>query len=128
MRGSLKIILAVMAITVPALFYVHGKLSLFRISYDLNRQSEELAFKLQHYRMLKFELEQLKAPHLLEARMKEQALDLVLPQEIRVVQIPAVSPFRTAEVSHPSINPIMYRLRDLLGRWIGIAQAKTETS
>ena len=128
MRGAIKTILGITLLILPMLIHVHGRLALFRISYDLNDQTELLSRKQETYRMLKFEVDQLKAPALLEVRMKNYAMDLVLPKEVRVIQIPAMPLMEVNVVGRPPMNPLLGNISDFFGRWIGVAQADIKSS
>ena len=124
MNGTGKILSTMMLASLLLLLYVHEQISLFRISYTLDTKSERLTQLSEEYRQMRFEVEQLKAPRLLEEKMKQLELELTLPQEIRVVRTPPefLQPVQSVRVQAPG------RWFDFLGRWIGVAQAKTEDS
>jgi hypothetical protein len=119
-----KMMFGIGALTIMLLFYVHEQVALFRVSYEIDTQSETLARMAEEYRYLKFELEQLKAPRLLEEKMKQLSLDLALPQEIRVVRTPA--PVLDASVQEATFRSPSERMFQFLGRWVDVAQAKTD--
>lgn len=126
MKGSGKIILTVAFLTSFFLFYVHEQVALVRLSYLIDRESDEMAHHRELYRRLKFEVEQLKAPRLLEAKMKELSLDLTLPKEFRVISVPASAPVDSTTSGSLSRQPISEGVLQFLGRWVNIAQAKTK--
>ena len=128
MKGAGKIILGISFLSTLLLLYVHEQVSLFRISYLMDSQSNSFAHKSEQYRQLKFEVDQLKAPRLLEERLKEESLDLTLPKEIRVVKVPETSPLAPALVSSvPSLPLNGNAFLNVLGQWMGVAQAKTDS-
>ena len=88
MQGTFKFMTVFIVATVLLLFYVHAEISLFRISYVISEQTHELTEKNEKFRRLKFEVDQLKAPQLLESKIHEWELDLTLPKEVRVVRVP----------------------------------------
>lgn len=129
MRDLGKILILIGMAAGLLLLYVHGKISLFHVSYAIDTDSEKLARLTEEYRNLKFEVEQLKAPRLLEQKMKQMSLNMSLPQEIRVIRVeeplPQVGERAMQEV--PLTTPFSSRMFNLLGRWGGdVAQAKTD--
>jgi hypothetical protein len=126
MKGCGKIVSGVAVAVVFVLLYVHGQVMLLSLSYRFDRDHRTLVRKTEEYRQLKFQVDQLKAPRLLENKMKELAIDLTLPRKIKVVRVPAALgafPEPAQDFSLPSLSQ---RVGDFLGRWIGVAQAKTE--
>lgn len=124
MKGTGKILFGVSFLTALMLLYVHEQVALFHISYSLDERSETLTRRSEACRKLKFEVEQLKAPRILEKRMKEMKLDLSLPKEVRVVKVPQLE----SPIEEPVIEtvPPTQGLSRVFGRWIGVAQAKTD--
>ena len=129
MKGAGKILIGIAFVTALFLFYVHEQISLFNISYLMQKDSALLADKSEAYRRLKFEVDQLKAPLLLEEKMRELKLDLVLPKQVLVVQIPRVPAVESAPpvMKNVSFHPFSEGLLDFLGRWVKVAQAKTDS-
>ena len=123
MKGAGKIVILSTFAALMLLLYVHEQISLFHISYEMESKAERLTRLSEEYRQLRFEVEQLKAPRLLENKIKELSLNLTLPQEVRVVRMPAIEKLN-APVSVLSDSPVPDRLFNLLGRWVDIAQAK----
>ena len=119
-----RIVFGVFLATVLLLLYVHEQISLFRVSYLIESKSETLVRLAEEHRQLKFELDQLKAPRLLEEKMKELSLQLTLPDEIRVVRttIPEIE----TPVDNVSMQPATGRVFQFLGHWVDVAQAKTD--
>ncbi len=124
MKGLGKVMACVFAVCFFMLLYVHEQISLIRVSYLLDVKSDKLAKMTEEYRQVKFEVDQLKAPRLLEQKIKQLSLDLTLPQEIRVIKMPASRlevPLGDIQV-HSFSNGVL----DFLGRWVEVAQAKTD--
>jgi len=114
-------------LTAPSVLYVHGQVALFRVSYDLNIKADELKDKSESYRRLKFEVDQLKAPRLLEEKMKNMKLELELPRDIEVIRIePSETLSNSIEMTAISQQSAVTGRFDLLGRIIKVAQAKME--
>jgi len=126
MKGTGKIILGVSVGVMALLIYVHGQFLLFQTSYTMNHKAEMIREKGESYRQLKFEVDRLKAPRLLEARMAEREMDLTLPKKIRVVRIPEQPVLAPIEVTQTISQPLAGQFVDFLGKWVGIAQARTE--
>ena len=124
MKGAGKTILGVSAVAIFLLLYVHEHISLLRISYTLEDKSEKLVRLSEEFRNVKFEVDQLKAPRLLEAKIKEKQLNLGLPNEVRVLRTAAV-PIQETPLA-VSASPMSDRVLHFLGRWVDVAQAKTD--
>lgn len=127
MKGTGKLLFGISVLSLMMLLYVHEQVMVFRISYRLHEKSSQLTRKSDEYRKLKFEVDQLKAPRLLEERLKGQTLELSLPEEVRVVKIPKIMQREHSEALPDfSANTLSGRFASFLGRWIDVAQAKTD--
>lgn len=126
MKGIGKIILWITAASFLFLLYVRGQVALLHVSYQIDTRNEKLGELAEEYRQLRFEVEQLKAPRLLDEKLKQLSLDLTLPQEIRVIRLPAASLAPDAALQQISTRPMAGRLADFFGRFIDVAQAKTD--
>lgn len=127
MKGAGKIVLGISMIVALLLVYVHEQFLVFQVSYSLAKKSSRLAEKGETYRRIKYEVDQMKAPRLLEEKMSKLSLDLTLPKEVRVLKIPAPHTLPSMRLSDvPIQQPVSGRLMNLLGRWIDVAQAKTD--
>ncbi len=126
MKGSGKWVLGVWTAAIFLLLYVHLNVSLFSLSYQINDRSKQVSKRDETYRYLKYEVERLKAPYRLSEKIQEHRLELDIPKNIRVIQMPmpeAIEP----KVIHEVVSPAASKgLTGLLGRWVQIAQAKTE--
>lgn len=127
MKGTGKILAVISTLTFFSLLYVHEQIVLFRLSYEMDLQSGMLDRKSEQYRRLAFEVESLKAPRLLETRLKELSLDLALPREIQVVRIPELPMPEVPSHSAVTAVPFAQGWGDFLGRWVKVAQAKTDS-
>lgn len=110
-------------------YYVQGQISLVRISYVLDQKTRQLGEKEEHYRQLKYEMEQMKSPRLLENKLSELNFDLTLPKEIRVIRIakPIAWNLKSPELE-PGVATGAFgeRVANFFERWVKVAQAKTE--
>lgn len=113
-------------ITCFAVLYVYGQTAIFKVSYDINEKSDKLKEQSEFYRRLKFEVDQLRAPRLLEEKMKRMELELALPSEIQVIRIPKNGAPESLIIPVVSKQPLAASPFDLLGRWVKVAQAKME--
>ena len=128
MKGAGKMIAVIAFLSGLFLFYVHEQVALLHISYLIDQKQERLARRTEEYRKLKFEVEQLKAPRLLEEKMKELSLDLTLPKEFRVIPVPAPASVEAGAAESVSVKPAPSNgLLQFLGRWGNVAQAKTDS-
>lgn len=120
-----KTILGIGVLTLLLLVYVHEQIALVRVSYLIDAKSVEYSRLSEEYRRIKFEVDQLKAPRLLEEKMKNLSLQLTLPQEIHVIKTPAPK----LSVQDRQISPaaaLSGNVFHFLGHWVDIAQAKTD--
>lgn len=128
MKGTGKTLLIIATISCFALFYVHLQTSSFLISYDINKYSETFSEKKEAFRHLKFEVNKLKAPRLLDEKISEHELSLKLPSTIDVIEMPNAM-FKTPVGKEIiNVNPLTSVLSNFWGQWIRVAQAKTETA
>ncbi|MDP3919538.1 MAG: hypothetical protein Q8R76_01845 [Candidatus Omnitrophota bacterium] len=126
MSGFLKIIGWIIPLTVGLLLYVHGQVSLFQVSYSLDLQRHIVAEKREEYRRLKFEVDQLKAPRVLERRIKDEGLELALPDQIRVLRVSPPVNIPLPPVVRIQPKAFSDGLTNFLGKWVRVAQAKPD--
>ena len=124
MKGAGKIILGIAFFSSLLLVYVHEQMALFHISYELDEKSEKLSRLSEDYRKLKFEVDQLRAPRLLENKLKELSLNLTLPKEVRVVRVPVEEPLPS--LNNLAAHPVQDHFFNFLGRWVDVAQAQAK--
>ena len=120
-----KTIVGIGILTLLLLFYVHEQIALVRVSYLIDSKSIQLNHLSEQYRQIKFEVDQLKAPHLLQEKMKNLSMQLTLPQEIHVIKIPPlkITPQDSQVSPVASLSGNMFHF---LGHWVDVAQAKTD--
>ncbi len=121
-----KTLFAIGILTFLLLLYVHEQIALVRVSYLIDSKSIQVNQLSEEYRQIKFEVDQLKAPQLLQEKMKNLSMQLTLPQEIHIIKtpplkIPAQDSRTTA--APPSLSGNMFHF---LGHWVDVAQAKTD--
>ena len=61
-----------------------------------------------------------------EAKMKELEMDLTLPKEVRVIRIPVEQNIAPPPMTEFELQPFSEGLLNFFGRWVKVAQAKTE--
>lgn len=126
MKGIGKTILFILGFSLFFVLYVRGQIALLHVSYQIDAKSDKVTELSEEYRRLRFEVEQLKAPRLLEEKMKQMRLDLTLPQEIRVVKVP-LRDLVTPSFQNMAVQPtIATRLANFFGQFVEVAQAKTD--
>ena len=110
--------------TLLLLFYVHEQVTIFQVSYSIERKEREIARLSEDYKTAKFYLTRLRSPHVLSQRIKELSLNLAVPKDrqvIRVLKPKAVPVQIQVEESWP---PAPFRFLSLL-HFVKEAQAKT---
>jgi len=129
MKGSGKILILIAILTLSMLFYVHLQVASVLVSFDIHKSSRALAEKQELLRKFQFKVDQLRAPRLLEAKMKRHDMGLALPNKIQVVEVPAVSQLVIPAPSAQKVaRTFSSEVSSFLGRWIQTAQAKTDLS
>lgn len=129
MKGSGKILSVVGVVTCMMLFYVHLQVASVIVSFDLNKTSWTFATKQELLKRLQFNVDQLKAPRLLEEKMKKNEIALGLPDRIRVVEVPPMAGVRLASMRQDAKSVTSSSaFSKFFGHLIQIAQAKTDSS
>ncbi len=127
MKGGIKIIRGIALLTLPLLFQVHQQYLLFATSYQINHKQHLVGQKTETMRRLKFEVDQLKAPRLLEDQLKRLNLELSLPKEINVVKLPSQVEHYPLTVKAMPREDWTMQLMNWVGRWVEVAQAKVDS-
>lgn len=125
MQSVGKTILGIGVLTLLLLLYVHEQIALVRVSYLMDAKSVQLNRLVEEYRQIKFEVDQLKAPRLLEEKMKNLSMTLTLPQEIHVIKTPALKLSAQDRQLSPAAS-LSGNMFHFLGHWVDVAQAKTD--
>jgi hypothetical protein len=127
MKGSGKILVLIGIVTCSMLFYVHLQIASVLVSLEIHKSSRALAEKQELVRRFQFKVDQLRAPRLLEAKMKRHDMGLALPNKIQVVEVPPVQQFVIPVASEQKVTrTFSSEVSNFLGRWIQTAQAKTD--
>lgn len=124
MKGLGKILFGCLLITGTLLLYVHERVEMLRISYRINEKTTRLSRRQEEFRHLKFEVSRLRSPQHLEQRLGELSVPLTLPKQIQVMRVPARAAAPRLEAL--PVEPPSHRILNFLGRWVQIAQARTE--
>ena len=90
MKGSGKILILIALLACPLLFYVHLQVASVLVSFDIHRSSRHVAEKQELLRRFQYKVDQLRAPRLLEEKMKRHDMGLALPDKVQVVEVPPV--------------------------------------
>lgn len=129
MKGSGKILVFISGFTCLVLFYVHLQIAAVLVSFDIHKTSKMCAEKQEILGRFKYKVDQLRAPRLLEEKMKKHELGLSLPNRIQVVEVPPVPEFVIPLAQEPKVAAsFSSSVSNFLGRWIQTAQAKTDLS
>jgi cell division protein FtsL len=129
MKGSGKILIVLAVLTCSMLFFVHLQVASVLVSFDIQKSSRAVAEKQELLRRFQFKVDQLRAPRLLEEKMKRHDMGLTLPDKIQVVEVP-FAPELVIPVAQEqkATRTFSSEVSNFLGRWIQTAQAKTDLS
>jgi cell division protein FtsL len=129
MKGSGKILVLIAILTCTMLFYVHLQVDSVLVSFDIHESSRRLAEKQELFRRFQYKVDQLRAPRLLEEKMKRHDMGLALPNKVQVVEVPSVPEMvMPIPQSQQAVRTFSSEVSTFLGRWIQTAQAKTDLS
>ena len=129
MKGSGKILILIAALTCAMLFYVHLQIASVLVSFDIHKSSRAVAEKQELLHRFQFKVDQLRAPRLLEEKMKRHDMGLALPNKVQVVEVPVVPELVIPVASEQKVSrTFSSEVSSFLGRWIQTAQAKTDLS
>lgn len=110
--------------TLALLFYVHQRVSVFQLSYDIEKKERQIARLSEDYKRAKFGLAQLRSPHALSERLKGSSLDLVMPTDQEIIRILKIEPIIQKTETR---WPVLFQFGSLL-HFVKEAQAKTFSS
>lgn len=129
MRGTGRIILGIFGACSFVLIYVHLQVVTFLASYEIDRASVKIHSSSEQLRKLKFELEQYKAPHLLEGQVRQYEMNLAIPK--MVYRIPkSFDGISTGSMNLPTpaqAAEAPHFFQQVLNSWIQVAHAKNNT-
>jgi hypothetical protein len=129
MKGSGKILILIAALTCAMLFYVHLQVASVLVSFDIHKSSRAAAEKQELLHRFRYKVDQLRAPRLLEEKMKRHDMGLALPGKIQVVEVPMMPDLVIlSEHQQKATRTFSAEVSSFLGRWIQTAQAKTDLS
>lgn len=124
MKGLGKILFGCLLVTGTLLLYVHERVEMLRISYRIHEKAARLSTQREESHRLKFEVSRLRSPQHLEQRLGELSVPLTLPKQIQVLRVPPRT--RAPSLQTLPIETPPHRILNFLGRWVQIAQARTE--
>lgn len=109
--------------TLALLLYVHQQVSIYHISYNIQKKEQETAHLSEEYKMAKFRVDRLRSPHILNQRMKQYSLELTTPTEQEIIHVlRSKMVVQESKVSWP--NPVQFLS---WFHFIKEAQAKTSS-
>ena len=129
MKGIGKMICFQAGLATLLLSYVHLQAGLFETSYAIDANNKIHSEKVEEYRFLKYQVDQMKAPVVLEKKLGELQLDLHRPNEINVVRYVTPQPQTNLAVDLPELQGwglFTNRVGEFFGRWVQVAQATME--
>ena len=130
MKGTGRIILGIFGVCSLVMIYVHLQVVTFLASYEIDRANAKIYSSSEQMRKLKFELEQYKAPHLLEVQVHQYEMNLAIPKMVYriphsfedIQNNPVNLPASAQSTGAPQL------MRQILNSWIQVAHAKNNTS
>jgi cell division protein FtsL len=129
MKGSGKILVFIAVLTCAMIFYVHLQVASVLVSFDIHESSRRFAEKQELLRRFQYKVDQLRAPRLLEEKMKRHDMGLALPNKVQVVEVPpAPEIVMPMPQNQKVVRTFSSEVSTFLGRWIQTAQAKTDLS
>ncbi len=129
MKGSGKILILIAVFACAMLFYVHLQVASVLISFDIHKSSRAAAGKQELLHRFQYKIDQLRAPRLLEEKMKRHDMGLALPGKIQVVEVPGMPNLAILPAQRQKApRTFSAEVSNFLGRWIQTAQAKTDLS
>ena len=78
--------------TFALLLYVHQQVSVFQLSYAIEKKERQIARLSEDYKRAKFGLDQLRSPHALNERLKGSSLELITPTDQEVIRVLKMQP------------------------------------
>ena len=129
MKGSVKILILITIVTCAMLFYVHLQAASVLVSFEIHKSSRAIAQKQELLRRFQYKVDQLRAPRLLEEKMKRNDMGLALPHKVQIVEVPPVADLVIPVNQERKVaRTFSSEVSNFLGRWIQTAQAKTDLS
>ena len=129
MKGSGKILILIAVLTCAMLFYVHLQVASVLVSFEIHKNSRAVAEKQELLNRFQYKVDQLRAPRLLEEKMKRHDMGLALPNKVQVYEVPPVPEFVIPAANEQKVpRTLSSEVTNFLGRWVQTAQAKTDLS
>jgi len=129
MKGSGKILMGIASVTCLMLMYVHLQVASVIVSFNLYERSNVFTQKQELLRRLQFNVDQLKAPRLLEEKVKKYQLSLALPNKVESCEVPMIPELFGPSSREPrTISASPSAFSQFFGQLIQTAQAKTDFS
>lgn len=112
----------IVGITVASLLYVYAEVEAVQIGYRIREQQESKVQALDRLRALKYNTNQLKAPHNLERKLEAQRILLESPKQWQTLIISEGASAKNQTLAHASMSrpPFFSRL------FVGTAQAEAK--
>lgn len=79
---------ALLVVTGFLLLHVHTQVSIFQVSYSIQKKERKLEALSDQYKILKYEVSRLHSLAYLDKRRSELKLDLVMPKDVKVIKVP----------------------------------------
>jgi len=123
MKGSIRTLMVIFSVTAAMLFYVHWQVMSYVVSYRIHDYSREIGRQQDEVRRMSYNLEMLKAPKILDQKMKQHSLDMVPPDQIRTLTLPQSAPSFRGAAGEGVFRSV---LNGFFADWIQIARAEAQ--
>lgn len=123
LREPKKLFYGLFFVTLILLLHVHMQVSIFQVSYSIQKKNKILSELTDDYRLQKYEVSKLYSLGYLDKRKKEMNLNLQPPKEVKVVYVPS------EKIVKPVIEPPTLLRQGIFSfaNLIKDAQAKTSS-
>ncbi len=124
MRSPRKVFSGLFVITIALVLHVHTQISIFQVSYSIQRKEKQLSALSDEFKIRNFEVSKLHSLNYLDKRKKELNLNLVMPKTIQVVSVPAEKEMSRVIDAPPLVQKSVFSFVNFIKE----AQAKTASS
>ena len=123
LQRSKKVFSGLVLITFVLLLHVHTQVSIFQVSYSIQKKEKMFAELSDQYKLRKYEVSKLYSLSYLDKKKKEMNLKLVVPKDVKVVYWPAEKEAERSIEAPPMIRRGLFSFVNLIKE----AQAKTSS-
>lgn len=110
-----KIITCILICALMSIFYVHQEIEIFKTSFKINKQNEEVSFLLDQYRSLVYNLSRLESPERIEQALSANEITLCMPSMDNIRKVGAITArYEDSHTKQVAKEPFLVRVLDRL--------------